>query len=78
MGASKRLVEWLVKDAATGEGEERTFVRLRFGNVLGSRGSMIPVFRAQIEAGDPVTVTAAPMTRSFVTIPEAVLFAGAE
>ena len=71
-GASKRLVECLVKDAATGDDGERTFVSVRFGNVLGSRGSVIPVFRAQIEAGGPVAVTDPQMTRYFMTIPEAV------
>ncbi len=71
MGASKRLVECVVKDAAC-DGARRTFVSVRFGNVLGSRGSVIPLFRDQIAAGGPVTVTDEQMTRYFMTIPEAV------
>ena len=71
MGASKRLAECIVKDAACDAGHH-TFVSVRFGNVLGSRGSVIPVFKRQIAAGGPVTVTDEHMTRYFMTIPEAV------
>jgi FlaA1/EpsC-like NDP-sugar epimerase len=71
MGASKRMVEYLVQDAAARSSEGQTFVSVRFGNVLGSRGSVIPVFKSQINAGGPVTVTHPDMVRYFMTIPEA-------
>ncbi len=71
MGASKALAEWAV-EAADARFEETAFSAVRFGNVLGSSGSVVPIFRRQIAAGGPVTVTDAEMTRFFMTIPEAV------
>lgn len=70
MGASKRTAELLVHQAAQITG--KPYVAVRFGNVLGSRGSVILTFKQQIAAGGPVTVTHPEMTRYFMTIPEAV------
>jgi FlaA1/EpsC-like NDP-sugar epimerase len=71
MGASKALAEWAV-EAAARQHPQTTYSTVRFGNVLGSSGSVVPIFRRQIAAGGPVTVTDSRMTRYFMTIPEAV------
>jgi FlaA1/EpsC-like NDP-sugar epimerase len=71
MGASKALAEWALEAEATKHPGTR-YATVRFGNVLGSSGSVVPIFRRQIAAGGPVTVTDERMTRYFMTIPEAV------
>jgi len=70
MGASKALAEWAV-EAAQNRYRGTRYASVRFGNVLGSSGSVVPIFRRQIAQGGPVTVTDAKMTRYFMTIPEA-------
>ncbi len=71
MGASKRICEMIVQMKAQQTGNKTQFVITRFGNVLGSNGSVIPIFRKQIEDGGPITVTHQEVTRYFMTIPEA-------
>jgi FlaA1/EpsC-like NDP-sugar epimerase len=71
MGASKALAEWAV-EAAAAKHPKTTYATVRFGNVLASSGSVVPIFRRQIAAGGPVTITDRRMARYFMTIPEAV------
>lgn len=80
MGASKRIAEHIVEWGASMAKSNQIYVSVRFGNVLGSRGSVVPIFKDQIQKGGPITVTHPKMIRYFMTIPEAsqlVLQAGA-
>jgi FlaA1/EpsC-like NDP-sugar epimerase len=72
LGQTKAVCEWIVASAAARDGNGTSFIAVRFGNVLASSGSVIPLFRRQIALGGPVTITDPAMERYFMTIPEAV------
>src|SRR6201986_1634236 len=73
MGQTKRVTELIVSSIPSSGGDRGTkFVSVRFGNVLGSNGSLVPIFKEQIARGGPVTVTPPDMRRYLMTIPEAV------
>jgi FlaA1/EpsC-like NDP-sugar epimerase len=71
VGITKSIAERVVRAVAEQAEPDQTFVSVRFGNVLGSRGSVVPIFQEQIRRGGPITLTHPDMTRYFMTIPEA-------